>query len=91
MKYPRFFAFFVGISILFPVAFATSGAGQTSKQPVKPPPQAAQPAKVAVTQLDLLGSPQERKFLPRSIWPGPTRPNTFATSKISRRPIAAKK
>jgi len=63
MKYPRFFAFLVGISILFPEAFATIGAGQTNKKPIKPPPQASQPAKVAVTQLDLLGSPQEREIL----------------------------
>jgi uncharacterized protein YkwD len=63
MKYPRFFAFLIGISILFPVTFATSGAGQTNKKPVKPTPQDSQPAKVAVTQLDLLGSPQEREIL----------------------------
>src|SRR6476469_9550299 len=66
MKYPRSFAFLIGISILFLVAFATSGAGQTSKQPLKPPPQASKPAKAAVTQLDLLGSPQERDNLART-------------------------
>jgi uncharacterized protein YkwD len=63
MKYPRFFAFLFGISILFPVAFAASGAGQTSKKPVKPPPQDLKPAKAVVVQLDLLGSPQEKEIL----------------------------
>jgi uncharacterized protein YkwD len=63
MKYPRFFAFLIGLSILFPVASAVSGAGQTNKSPVRPIPQVTKPAKVAVPQLDLLSSPQEREIL----------------------------
>jgi uncharacterized protein YkwD len=62
MKHPRFFAFLIGISILLLVSAAAGSAGQTNKKPVKPP-QDLKPAKVAVTQTDLLSSPQERDIL----------------------------
>ena len=42
---------------------AGSGAGQTNKQPIKPPPQDSKPARVAATRTDLLSSPQEREIL----------------------------
>ncbi len=62
MKYPRCFAILIAISTLFPLASAAGSAGQTNKKPVKPPPH-SKPAKAALTQPELLSSPQEREIL----------------------------
>ena len=63
MRYPRLVTLLFAISLLTPIGSAAMSKGPAKKTPIKPPPQRSKPAKVVVTQLDLLGSPQEKEIL----------------------------